>query len=165
MKRGEIWIVAGGKDYAGKLRPAVILQDDRFDMTDLVTLCAFTSDPTRHHCFAYASSRARKRPARRLPIGGGQNHDRARMKIGTLIGRLADEDIVRLNRASWCSWESPLRPTANTRSRRCIGNLRSEPTPKKCPEPGLQSELDGLDERVMPFAEGRRSCADYCRSK
>jgi len=28
MRRGEIWTVAGGKDYAGKPRPAVILQDD-----------------------------------------------------------------------------------------------------------------------------------------
>ena len=34
MKRGEIWIVAGGKAHAGKPRPVVILQDHRFDMTD-----------------------------------------------------------------------------------------------------------------------------------
>jgi mRNA-degrading endonuclease toxin of MazEF toxin-antitoxin module len=27
MKRGEIWTLAGGQDYAGKLRPVVILQD------------------------------------------------------------------------------------------------------------------------------------------
>ena len=46
MKRGEIWTVAGGKDYAGKPRPVVIVQDDRFDMTDSVTVCAFTTDPT-----------------------------------------------------------------------------------------------------------------------
>ena len=46
MRRGELWTVAGGKDYAGKPRPAVILQDDRFDMTDSITVCAFTTDPT-----------------------------------------------------------------------------------------------------------------------
>ncbi len=34
VKRGEIWTVSGGKDYAGKPRPVVILQDDRFDMTE-----------------------------------------------------------------------------------------------------------------------------------
>lgn len=45
MKRGEVWIVAGGSDYAGKPRPAVIVQDDRFDATASVTICAFTSDP------------------------------------------------------------------------------------------------------------------------
>ncbi len=46
MRRGEIWTVAGGKDYAGKPRPIVILQDDRFDVTDSITICAFTTDPT-----------------------------------------------------------------------------------------------------------------------
>ena len=46
MKCGEIWTVAGGKDYAGKPRPVVILQEDRLDMTDSVTVCAFTTDPT-----------------------------------------------------------------------------------------------------------------------
>ena len=38
MKRGEIWTVAGGKDYAGKPRPAVIVQDDAFDGTGSVTV-------------------------------------------------------------------------------------------------------------------------------
>jgi mRNA interferase MazF len=28
MRRGEIWSVAGGKDYAGKPRLLVIVQDD-----------------------------------------------------------------------------------------------------------------------------------------
>jgi len=46
VKRGEIWTVAGGKDYAGKPRPVVIVQDDRFDRTDSITVCAFTTDPT-----------------------------------------------------------------------------------------------------------------------
>ena len=42
MNRGEIWSVAGGV-YASKPRPAVILQDDRFDGTDSVTVCPLTS--------------------------------------------------------------------------------------------------------------------------
>lgn len=46
MRRGEIWTVAGGKDYAGKPRPVVIVQDDNFDATDSITVCAFTTDPT-----------------------------------------------------------------------------------------------------------------------
>ena len=33
MKRGEVWTIAG-EGYAGKPRPAVIVQDDRFDATD-----------------------------------------------------------------------------------------------------------------------------------
>jgi mRNA-degrading endonuclease toxin of MazEF toxin-antitoxin module len=34
MKRGEVWTVSGGKDYAGKPRPVVVVQDDAFDATD-----------------------------------------------------------------------------------------------------------------------------------
>ena len=44
MTRGEIWTVAGGKDYAAKPRPVVILQDERFDSLESVTVCGFTSD-------------------------------------------------------------------------------------------------------------------------
>ena len=47
MRRGEIWTVAGGKDYAGKPRPVVIVQDNSFDATDSMAICAFTTDPTR----------------------------------------------------------------------------------------------------------------------
>ena len=35
MNRGEIWTRSGGRGYAGKVRPAVILQDDNFDGTCL----------------------------------------------------------------------------------------------------------------------------------
>jgi mRNA interferase MazF len=51
MKRGEIWTVAGSKDYAGKPRPVVILQDDRFDAAASITVCAFTTDPTEAPMF------------------------------------------------------------------------------------------------------------------
>jgi len=33
MRHGEIWTVAGGKDYAGKPCPVVIVQGDSFDAT------------------------------------------------------------------------------------------------------------------------------------
>ena len=45
MKRGEIWAVSGA-GYAGKPRPAVIIQDDLFDATASVTICVFTSNDT-----------------------------------------------------------------------------------------------------------------------
>ena len=45
-RRGDIWTVAGGKDYVGKPRPAVIVQDDSFDATGSITICAFTTDET-----------------------------------------------------------------------------------------------------------------------
>ena len=78
----------------------MILQDDRFDMTDSITICAFTSDPTDAPLF-------------RLPVEPNESNGlRAacrlmvdkitsvrKSKIGTRVGRLADEDMVRLNRA------------------------------------------------------------------
>lgn len=42
MKRGEVWLVAGGV-YASKPRAAVVIQDDRYDATDSVTVCPLTS--------------------------------------------------------------------------------------------------------------------------
>jgi hypothetical protein len=46
MKRGEVWTVSGGGPYTGKPRPSVIVQEDRFQATNSITLCAFTTDPT-----------------------------------------------------------------------------------------------------------------------
>lgn len=46
MRRGDIWTVAGGKDYSGKPRPVAVVQDDSFDATHSITLCAFTADET-----------------------------------------------------------------------------------------------------------------------
>ncbi|MGL5860634.1 MAG: type II toxin-antitoxin system PemK/MazF family toxin [Phycicoccus sp.] len=42
MRRGDIVAVAGGV-YANRPRPALIVQDDRFDATESVTICPFTS--------------------------------------------------------------------------------------------------------------------------
>lgn len=41
-RRGDIVAVAGGV-YASKPRPALIVQDDRFDATDSLTVCPFTT--------------------------------------------------------------------------------------------------------------------------
>ena len=42
MRRGDIVTVAGGV-YARRPRPALIVQDDRFDATNSLTVCPFTS--------------------------------------------------------------------------------------------------------------------------
>ncbi|MHB8412669.1 MAG: type II toxin-antitoxin system PemK/MazF family toxin [Candidatus Acidiferrales bacterium] len=100
MKRGEIWTVAGSKDYSGKPRPAVMLQDDRFDMTDSVTVCAFTTDPTNAPLFRLMvrpSERNGLRAECRLMVD--KITTVAKTKIGAYVGRLADEDMVRVNRA------------------------------------------------------------------
>jgi mRNA interferase MazF len=42
VNRGDLWTVAGGV-YASKPRPALIIQDDRYDATDSVTVLPLTS--------------------------------------------------------------------------------------------------------------------------
>lgn len=42
MRRGDIVTVAGGV-YASKPRPALVVQDDRFDASHSLTVCPFTS--------------------------------------------------------------------------------------------------------------------------
>ena len=100
MTRGEIWTIAGGQDYAGKPRPVVIVQDDRFDATASITVCGLTTN-------------AADAPLFRLPIepnerNGLQAPSRVmvdkittvpRTKIGRRIGRLDAADMLRLNQA------------------------------------------------------------------
>lgn len=100
MKRGEVWIVAGGSDYAGKPRPAVIVQDDRFDATASVTICAFTSDPADAPLFRLMVEPSAENG---LTLASRLMVDKittvSKTKLGTRIGRISDEDTVRLNRA------------------------------------------------------------------
>ena len=100
MKRGEVWTAAGGKDYAGKPRPVVIVQDDRFDATNSITICAFTSDPTDAPLFRPAIEPSETNGLRvisRLMVD--KTTTIPKIKLGARIGRLADKDMVRLNRA------------------------------------------------------------------
>ena len=100
MKRGEIWTASGGTGYAGKPRPVVIVQDDRFDATASITLCAFTSDPTEAPLIRLAIEPSQTnglRAGSRLMVDKITTIPKAR--LGQRIGRLGDEDMVRLNRA------------------------------------------------------------------
>lgn len=100
MKRGEVWIVAGGSDYAGKPRPAVIVQDDRFDATASVAICAFTSDPTDAPLFRLlVEPSAENGLAVALRLMVDKITTVSKTKLDTRIGRISDEDTVRLNRA------------------------------------------------------------------
>jgi mRNA interferase MazF len=100
LRRGEIWTVAGGGDYAGKPRPALILQDDHFD-TDSVTVCLFTSDATDAPLFRLETepSTTNGLDARsRLMIDKITTVHRRR--LGSKVGVLDDADLVRVNRAA-----------------------------------------------------------------
>lgn len=100
MRRGDIFTVAGGKNYTGKPRPAVIVQDDGFDATESITICAFTTDATEAPLF-------------RLPVEPDESNglrapcrlmvDKitaiSKSKTGARIGRLTADDIARLDQA------------------------------------------------------------------
>lgn len=100
MKRGEIWTLAGGNEYAGKPRPVVIVQDDRFSKTDSITVCPFTTDAT-NALLIRIPVEPNDGNGLRLPcrLMVDKIMTAPRLKLGTKIGRLADEQLVQLNRA------------------------------------------------------------------
>ena len=99
MTRGDVWTVSG-TGYAGKPRPAVIVQDDRFDTTESITICVFTTDDT-------------DAPLIRLPVtptveNGLRNAARLmvdklttvhKSRLGRRIGSLGKADMARLDQA------------------------------------------------------------------
>jgi mRNA interferase MazF len=100
LKRGDIWTAAGGKDYAGKPRPVVIVQDDSFDATGSITVRAFTTDETDSPLFRLPvepNGRNGLRAACRLMVD--KISTVSKTKVGVRVGRLDDVDIVRLNQA------------------------------------------------------------------
>jgi mRNA interferase MazF len=100
VKRGEIWSVAGGPDYTGKPRPAVIIQDDSFDATRSITICALTTTDLKT-----PRSRPRIEPTQenglRAPsfLMGDKVATVPRSKLGTRIGAVAPEDMKRIDTA------------------------------------------------------------------
>lgn len=78
----------------------VIVQDDRFDATDSVTVCAFTTDPTEAPLFRIrveADDINGLRESCNLMVDKITTVPRA--KLGQRIGRLGDEQTVSLGRA------------------------------------------------------------------
>ena len=100
MKRGEIWTAAAGSGYAGKPRPVVIIQDDLFDATASITVCAFTTDDTDAPLFRIpvaADETTGIRQPSRLMVDKITTVPRS--KLGERIGRLSDDDMARLARS------------------------------------------------------------------
>lgn len=100
MKRGAIWTVAGGPDYAGKPRPAIILQDDAFDATASITVCPLTT-----HAIDAPLMRVSVEPSEQNGLRASRHVmvDKittiAKKKLVRRAGQLSDEDMMRVNRA------------------------------------------------------------------
>lgn len=100
MRRGDIHIAAARGADTGKPRPVVIVQDDRVDATASVTICPLTTNLV-------------DAPLTRIPLdpdptaGIDQSSHIVVDKITTMprahvrerLGRLADEDLARLDGA------------------------------------------------------------------
>ena len=100
MRRSEVWTVSGGKDYATKPRPVVIEQDDSFDATDSITICAFTTDPTDAPLFRLVAKPTDCNGLRSVCLLMVDKITTVpRAKVCVQVGRLDDEDMVRLNQA------------------------------------------------------------------
>lgn len=98
MRRGDVVTVSGGV-YAPKPRPALVIQDDRFDATESVTVCPFTSTKV-------------DAPLMRVPVtadesnGLGQSSflmvDKIttvrRSNVGKALGRLETTTLVEVER-------------------------------------------------------------------
>lgn len=100
MRRGEIWTAAAGTGYAGKPRPVAIVQDDHFDATDSVTVCAFTTDSTEAPLFRLRIEPDETNGLREpCSLMVDKITTVPRSKLGDRIGKLGDEELVRLGRA------------------------------------------------------------------
>jgi mRNA interferase MazF len=100
MKRGEIWTMAGGPGYASKPRPAVIIQDDCFSETLSIAVCPLTSEPIEAPILRIQVEPTPENGLRarsRLMVDKVTTVPKSR--LGQCIGRLADDDLVRLNRS------------------------------------------------------------------
>ncbi len=100
MRRGDIWTAAGGKNSAGKPRPVVIVQDHRFDATESVTICAFTTDTTEAPLFRIAVEPTESNGLKtRSRLMADKITTVPKARLGTRLGRLPAVDLLRLNRA------------------------------------------------------------------
>jgi mRNA interferase MazF len=99
MRRGEVWTLSGGSGYAGKPRPVVIVQSDRFAETDSATFCPLTTDATVLPLLRLAIE---PRPSNGLGRPSQIMIDKImtvqKSKFGGLIGRLSDLEMVETNR-------------------------------------------------------------------
>ena len=100
MNRGEIWTASAGSGYVGEPRPVLIVQDDRFDATASVTVCAFTTDPTDApliRLLVEADEMTGIRESSRLMVDKITTIPRS--KLGEQIGQLNNDDMIRLSHA------------------------------------------------------------------
>ncbi len=96
-RRGDLWTVAGG-GYASKPRPALVVQDDRFDGGDSLVVALVTSDPTDSPLLRIVveSVAGLDRPSR---IMVDKIMTVRRSALGAFIGRVGPDTMLAYERA------------------------------------------------------------------
>jgi mRNA interferase MazF len=100
VKRGDVVTVAAGTGYAGKPRPAVIIQSDVFETRFSVVVCPLTSNPfevsaVRITIEPSLANGLRKRSWAMVDKMGAVRRD----KLGKKIGALTAADLSNLDEA------------------------------------------------------------------
>ena len=99
MRRGELWTASAGQGYAGKPRPVLVIQDDRFDATDSITFCPLITS-------------AADIPLLRIPLQPSKTNGLTapssimidkittvqRSKLGQRIGKVSTTEMLQLER-------------------------------------------------------------------
>ena len=100
MKRGDIHVAAARGANTGKPRPVVIVQDDRFDATASVTVCPLTTYPVEApltRIVVEPTALTGIEQASQIMVDKIETMPRANVRDH--LGRLAHEDLIRLDRA------------------------------------------------------------------
>ena len=97
---GYSWTAAGGRHYAGKPHPVLIVQDNRFDATASITVCPLTTDPTDIPLLRIALDPTETNglaEASRIMLDKVTTMPRA--KLGDRIGSVSGTDMATLSRS------------------------------------------------------------------
>jgi len=100
VKRSELWTAAGGSRYVGKPRPVLIVQEDRFNENDSITVCPLTSDPSDLPLFRILIGPS---PSNGLLLPSRVMVDKVstvlRDNLASRIGQLTAPEMIRVDRA------------------------------------------------------------------
>jgi mRNA interferase MazF len=102
MRRGDIVLIAdrGAGDYAGKPRPAVVVQSELFHDTGSIAVCLLTTQQTGAPLLRVAvEARAGSGLSQPSQIAVEKLTTVRRDRIGKVIGRISDDEAVTLNRS------------------------------------------------------------------
>lgn len=99
MRHGEIWTVAGGGDFAGKPRPAVIVQANQFESLPSATVCMFTTNPIEAAVRVVIEPTSTNGLDSTSYLMVDKISTVWKSRLGVQVGRLSNDDLQRLNQA------------------------------------------------------------------